>query len=69
MARIKDSNKMNDLPTCGCGRSPTGNCCGWHRLSEEAYQKAKDAYELAEYQQQAQNLWFTGGSCTGGSPE
>ena len=23
---------------CGCGRSPTGQCCGWHALSEEAYQ-------------------------------
>jgi hypothetical protein len=23
---------------CGCGRSPTGVCCGWHALTEEAYQ-------------------------------
>ena len=23
---------------CGCGRSPTGLCCGWHALTEEAYQ-------------------------------
>lgn len=23
--------------TCGCGRSPTGNCCGWHALTEEQY--------------------------------
>jgi hypothetical protein len=23
--------------TCGCGRSPTGNCIGWHALSEEAF--------------------------------
>ncbi len=23
---------------CGCGRSPTGVCCGWHALNEEAYQ-------------------------------
>ena len=20
---------------CGCGRSPTGKCIGWHNLSEE----------------------------------
>lgn len=26
--------------TCGCGRSPTGNCIGWHRLTEEEYKKA-----------------------------
>jgi hypothetical protein len=24
---------------CGCGRSPTGKCIGWHKLSEEEYQK------------------------------
>jgi hypothetical protein len=24
--------------TCGCGRSPTGNCIGWHSLSEDAFQ-------------------------------
>tara|TARA_B100001142_G_C14032076_1_gene538551 strand:- start:464 stop:607 length:144 start_codon:yes stop_codon:yes gene_type:complete len=23
---------------CGCGRSPTGICIGWHALSEEEYQ-------------------------------
>ena len=31
--------------TCGCGRSPTGDCIGWHGLSEEEFQK-----QLAEYQ-------------------
>ena len=24
---------------CGCGRSPTGKCIGWHKLSEEEYQE------------------------------
>ena len=24
---------------CGCGRSPTGMCKGWHGLSEEEYEK------------------------------
>lgn len=32
--------------TCGCGRSPTGNCIGWHGLSEEAFrQKLKEYTE------------------------
>ena len=22
---------------CGCGRSPTGSCIGWHALTEEQY--------------------------------
>ena len=24
---------------CGCGRSPTGECLGWHSLTEEEYQE------------------------------
>ena len=31
--------------TCGCGRSPTGDCCGWHGLTESDFQT-----KLAEYQ-------------------
>ena len=34
--------------TCGCGRSPTGNCCGWHALSEEAFQQRKELYETGK---------------------
>jgi hypothetical protein len=30
--------------TCGCGRSPTGDCIGWHGLTEDQYQA-----KLAEY--------------------
>ena len=26
--------------TCTCGRSPTGDCIGWHKLTEENYQKS-----------------------------
>ena len=34
--------------TCGCGRSPTGDCCGWHGLSEEQYQERKELYETGK---------------------
>jgi len=34
--------------TCGCGRSPTGNCCGWHALTEEQYQQRKELYETGK---------------------
>lgn len=54
---------------CGCGRSPTGRCCGWHALTEEAYQEKLAEYELAKYREQAEELWFDGGSCTGGRAE
>ena len=30
--------------TCGCGRSPTGKCIGWHALSEEDYKKKLEEY-------------------------
>jgi hypothetical protein len=64
---------------CGCGRSPTGKCCGWHALTESAYQERLAEYqdslaqqqktdELESYRQQAMDLWFdNGGSCTGSS--
>lgn len=35
---IKDNIKMKQ-GTCGCGRSPTGMCIGWHSLSKEEYEK------------------------------
>ena len=31
---------------CGCGRSPTGKCIGWHALSEEEYQKKLYLYKM-----------------------
>ena len=31
---------------CGCGRSPTGKCIGWHALTEEQYKQ-----KLAEYRE------------------
>ena len=30
--------------TCGCGRSPTGFCKGWHGLTEEEYQEKLKKY-------------------------
>ena len=29
---------------CTCGRSPTGNCIGWHKLTEEQYKKSLEHY-------------------------
>lgn len=50
--------------TCGCGRSPTGDCIGWHRFTEEEYKAEKELYE---YRMQAQELWNN--SCTSGKAE
>jgi predicted Fe-S protein YdhL (DUF1289 family) len=29
---------------CGCGRSPTGKCIGWHSLTEQQYQAKLKEY-------------------------
>lgn len=62
------ANADNKNPKqCGCGRSPTGKCIGWHSLSEEAYQKVLGDWELDEYRRKAQELWSD--SCTTGRSE
>jgi len=33
------------MSKCGCGRSPTGVCVGWHSLTEEKYEEKKKKYE------------------------
>jgi hypothetical protein len=30
---------------CGCGRSPTGKCIGWHALTEDQYQQKRVEWE------------------------
>jgi hypothetical protein len=63
--RVKEDSK--EFGKCGCGRSPTGKCIGWHGLNEEQYQAAKAEYELNEYKKQAQEIWND--SCTSGRAE
>jgi pyruvate formate-lyase activating enzyme-like uncharacterized protein len=36
---------------------------------DNIFKKEKEVDDIEEYQKQAQELWFKGGSCTGGSPE
>jgi hypothetical protein len=58
--RVKENSE--EFGKCGCGRSPTGKCIGWHGLSEDAYLIKKNEWELSEYKKQAQSLWND--SCT-----
>ena len=55
---VKDMKKG----TCGCGRSPTGDCIGWHSLTESEYQAKQAEWDFEQYKTQAQNLWND--SCT-----
>lgn len=65
--QIRATENTQEFGKCGCGRSPTGKCCGWHALTEEAYRVKLNEYELDQYRQQAQELWSD--SCTTGRSE
>jgi hypothetical protein len=44
--RVKeDADKVGQ---CGCGRSPTGKCIGWHGLTEQAFKEKLEEYKLNE---------------------
>jgi hypothetical protein len=69
--QVRAKENAEEFGKCGCGRSPTGKCIGWHGLTEEMYAHAKMLWleeelkrdaELEEYQKQAQELWND--SCT-----
>ena len=45
---MSPSTEQMKKGTCGCGRSPTGDCCGWHSLNEEQYQHRKEQYETGK---------------------
>jgi hypothetical protein len=34
--------------TCGCGRSPTGDCIGWHGLNEQQLKEAQEKYQASQ---------------------
>jgi len=60
--QIRVKEDAREFGTCGCGRSPTGKCIGWHGLNEEQLKEAKAQWELDQYTKQAQELWAD--SCT-----
>jgi hypothetical protein len=71
MMQVRVKENSEEFGKCGCGRSPTGKCIGWHGLSEDMYQHRKMLWledqlrrdqELEDYMKQAQDLWSD--SCT-----
>jgi hypothetical protein len=45
-----DQLKKGGSP-CGCGRSPTGFCIGWHGLEEGEYREKLAEWQLKESQE------------------
>ena len=37
-----------EIGKCGCGRSPTGKCIGWHGLTEEEFQDRLEKYNTGK---------------------
>lgn len=61
---MQTKTDTSEIGRCGCGRSPTGKCCGWHGLTQEEFQRELEIYN---YKKQAQELWND--SCTSGRYE
>ena len=45
-----------ELKTCGCGRSPTGRCMGWHSLDEQEYISKLDEFVQAIFKFQESKI-------------
>ena len=60
--QVRVTENAKEFGKCGCGRSPTGKCIGWHGLNEEQLKEAQRQWELDQYTKQAQELWAD--SCT-----
>ena len=44
--RVQENEK--DIGKCGCGRSPTGKCIGWHGLTEEVFKDRLEQYQTGK---------------------
>jgi len=48
---VNPRDTLTEVKTqCGCGRSPTGVCIGWHNLTEEQFEM-----RLQQYNEQQTN--------------
>jgi hypothetical protein len=52
--RVKENAK--EFGSCGCGRSPTGKCCGWHGLTEDQYQQALEKYMTSQQDKEGKSV-------------
>jgi hypothetical protein len=62
MTTFTTEDRISATGTCGCGRSPTGDCIGWHALDEGTYREKLAEWELEDYKRRAQEMWND--SCT-----
>lgn len=46
--QVRVEENAEEIGRCGCGRSPTGKCIGWHGLTEEQFEQRKELYETGK---------------------
>ena len=46
--QVKVQEDEGKIGSCGCGRSPTGKCIGWHGLTEEAFRVRLEEYNTSK---------------------
>ncbi len=45
---MSDTETPKTPGACGCGRSPTGKCMGWHAFTDEEFANAKRDWQIQE---------------------
>jgi len=45
---MKVVSNPDEIGKCGCGRSPTGKCVGWHGLTKQAYEAKLIEWKAAQ---------------------
>jgi hypothetical protein len=53
---LRNKRKKEMSKDCGCGRSPTGKCIGWHGLTNEEYSAKIREYEKKQLMESAPQL-------------
>lgn len=43
--QVRVAEEGKKFGSCGCGRSPTGDCIGWHGLNEQQLKEAQEKYD------------------------
>jgi len=46
--QVRVQENEDKIGQCGCGRSPTGKCIGWHGLAQEVFEAKLQEYNAQQ---------------------
>jgi hypothetical protein len=46
--QVRVQEDEDKIGQCGCGRSPTGKCIGWHGLAQEVFEAKLQEYNAQQ---------------------